>query len=188
VAHDVTNVGIDRSQLSSMAKQACEAMGTAELTVVADRGCFKSEEILGCHEAGITAIRLKSAISNAIAEGRFGRADFIYDPGKNEYRCPAGQSLIWRFAAIEHGMKLSRYWSSHCQSCSIKALCTPSPQRRATRWVHEEVLEVMQTRLDRAPEMMRIRRQTAEHLFGTIKLWVETAHFLTRTLARVAPR
>jgi transposase len=186
VAHEVTNVGIDRSQLSSMAKQAREAMGSPELTVVADRGYFKGEEILACHEAGITPIVPKSLTSNATAEGRFGKADFIYDPEKDEYRCPAGQRLIWRFDSIEHGLKLNRYWSSHCQSCSIKDQCTPSTQRRVTRWEHEEVLEVMQTRLDHAPEMMRIRRQTVEHPFGTIKSWMGATHFLMKTLDRVS--
>ena len=33
--------------------------------------------------------------------------------------------------------------------------------------------------------MMRIRRQTVEHPFGTIKSWMGATHFLTRTLARV---
>jgi hypothetical protein len=43
----------------------------------------------------------------------------------------------------------------------------------------------MQERLDRAPELMRMRRQTVEHPFGTIKPRMGAAHFLTRTLARV---
>ena len=55
VVHEVTNEGNDRSQLSPMAKQAREAAGTEELTVIADAGYFKSEELLSCHEAGITA-------------------------------------------------------------------------------------------------------------------------------------
>ncbi len=186
VAHEVTNVGIDRGQLSSMAKQARAAMATPELTAVADRGYFKSEEILACHEAGITVFVAKSETSNATADGRFGKMDFIYDAENNEYRCPAGQRLIWRFARIESGLKLHRYWSSHCQSCSIKDQCTPSPQRRVSRWEHEHVLDAMQTRLDHAPQMMRIRRQTAEHPFGTIKLWMGATHFLTRTLERVS--
>jgi hypothetical protein len=168
-----------------MAQQAREAIGTRELTVVADRGYFKSEEILACHEAGITPIVPKTVTSTATAEGRFGRADFIYDLDKDEYRCPAGQSLIWRYATVERGMKLHRYWSSHCHSCAIKNQCTPSAQRRITRWEHEQVLEAMQTRLDYAPEMMRVRRQTAEHPFGTIKFWMGAAHFLTTTLERV---
>ena len=43
----------------------------------------------------------------------------------------------------------------------------------------------MQLRLDRQPEMMRVRRQTVEHPFGTIKYWMGWTHFLTKTLARV---
>ena len=44
----------------------------------------------------------------------------------------------------------------------------------------------MQSRLDQAAEMMRIRRQTVEHPFGTLKSWMGVTHFLTRTLARVS--
>jgi hypothetical protein len=55
-----------------------------------------------------------------------------------------------------------------------------------TRWEHEAVLEAMQTRLDQAPDSMRVRRQTVEHPFGTLKLWMGSAHFLTKTLDRVS--
>lgn len=186
VAHEVTNVGIDREYLSTMAKQARDAMGTDELTAIADRGYFRSEEILACDEAGITAIVPKSTTSGAKFDGRFDRADFIYDAQKNEYRCPAGEHLIWRYATIEDGLEVHRYWSSNCQQCAIKEKCTPSKQRRVTRWGREDVLESMQTRLDLAPDSMRIRRQTVEHPFGTIKLWMGSAHFLTKTLKKVS--
>jgi transposase len=186
VAHEVTNKGSDRSQLSSMAKQARIATGTEELSVIADRGYFNSEEILACHEAGITALVPKCKTSGAKAAGRFDKADFIYDADTNEYVCPAGQRLIWRFSRVEHGLKLSRYWSSHCQQCQIKAKCTPSEQRRVSRWEHEDVLEAMQTRLDNAPDSMRIRRQTVEHPFGTLKAWMGATHFLTRQLKNVS--
>lgn len=186
VTHEVTNDGVDRDQLSSMAMQAREAMGVEVLSVVADRGYFKSEEILACHEAGITAFVPKTLTSGATAVGRFGKGDFIYDAARNEYRCPAGQSLIWRFSHVEKGLKLHRYWSSNCQRCALKDQCTPSAQRRVSRWEHESVLDAMQTRLDQAPEMMRIRRQTVEHPFGTLKAWMGATHFLTRTLDRVS--
>jgi hypothetical protein len=169
-----------------MAKQAREAMGVKKLSAVADRGYFKGEEILACHQAGITVFVPKALTSGATAAGRFGKGDFIYDAAKNEYRCPAGQSLIWRFSRVEKGLKLHRYWSSHCQGCALKEQCTPSPQRRVSRWEHEAVLEAMQSRLDQAPEMMRIRRQTVEHPFGTLKSWMGATHFLTRTLDRVS--
>jgi hypothetical protein len=186
VAHEVTNIGIDRDQLSSMATSARAAMGVADLTVIADRGYFKGEEILACHEAGIHAIVPKTTTSGAKAAGRFDRADFIYDAEKNEYRCPAGDHLIWRYASRQDGLLQNRYWSSNCQRCAIKEKCTPSTERRITRWEHEGVLMAMQNRLDHAPDSMRIRRQTVEHPFGTLKLWMGSAHFLTRTLDRVS--
>jgi hypothetical protein len=186
VAHEVTNVGIDRDALTSMAKQARTAMEVQDITVIADRGYFNGEEIFACHEAGITAIVPKTETSTAKANGRFDKADFIYDAAKNEYHCPAGQKLIWRYASVEMGLTQHRYWSSHCQTCAMKAKCTPSKQRRVSRWEHQEVLEAMQTRLDNAPDSMRIRRQTVEHPFGTIKLWMGSVHFLTRTLKKVS--
>ena len=186
VAHEVTNVGHDRHQLANMAKQAKTAMGVDELNVVADRGYFDSEEILKCQEAGIVPIVPKCITSGAQADGRFGKADFIYSAEKNEYRCPAGQSLIWRSSRVERGLNLHRYWSSHCGQCEIKAQCTPSTERRVSRWEHEAVLEAMQLRLDQAPDSMRIRRQTVEHPFGTLKAWIGSTHFLTKTLKRVS--
>jgi hypothetical protein len=44
----------------------------------------------------------------------------------------------------------------------------------------------MQARLDQTPDAMRIRRQTVEHPFGTIKAWMGATHFLTRTIGRVS--
>jgi hypothetical protein len=123
--------------------------------------------------------------SGAKADGRFDKADFIYDPQKNEYRCPAGQALIWRFATVEKGMTNHRYWSSNCQGCPLKEKCTPSPNRRVTRWEHQSVLDAMQTRLEQSPDAMRIRRSTVEHPYGTIKAWMGSAHFLTKGLERV---
>jgi len=55
-----------------------------------------------------------------------------------------------------------------------------------SRWEHEDILEAMQTRLDQAPDSMRIRRQTVEHPFGTLKAWMGSTHFLTKTLKRVS--
>lgn len=186
VAHEVTNIGSDRDQLTSMAIQARDAMGTQELTAVADRGYFKSEEIQASHEAGITPYVAKPETSSAAADGRFARADFIYDAEHNEYRCPAGEHLIWRYETVEHGMKLHRYWSSNCKTCTMKKRCTPGEQRRISRWEHEDILDALQARLDHSPEIMRVRRETVEHPFGTIKFWMGSAHFLTRTMERVS--
>ena len=82
-------------------------------------------------------------------------------------------------------MTLHKYWSSACPRCPLKAQCTPSDYRRITRWEHEAVLEAMQERLDRSPRPCELRRQTVEHPFGTLKAWMGSTHFLTKTLPRV---
>ncbi len=186
VAHEVTNVGHDRTQLSSMAKQARSATGAEELTVVADRGYFKGEEILECDQAGMIPLVPKPLTSNSKAEGRFDKRDFVYIADDDEYRCPAGQRAIKRFTTVEAGMMLDVYWTSACPRCPIKARCTTTDYRRIRRWKHEAVLEAMQERLDRQPDAMKLRRQTVEHPFGTLKAWMGATHFLTKRLPRVS--
>ena len=86
----------------------------------------------------------------------------------------------------DKGRTMHRYWASGCRQCPLKAQCTSGAYRKMTRWEHEEVLEKAQARLDRSPDAMRIRRATVEHPFGTLKAWMGSTHFLTRTLDRVS--
>ena len=186
VTHEVTNVGHDRTQLFSISKQTREAIGTENLTVLADRGYFKGEEILECEGAGINALVPKPQTSNNQAKGQFDKRDFRYIPADDEYQCPAGQRAIRRFATVEQGMTLYKYWSSACPTCPIKDQCTSGKNRRIARWEHEHVLEAMQTRLEQMPQASRVRRQTVEHTFGTLKAWMGATHFLTKRLPRVS--
>jgi hypothetical protein len=96
VAHDVVNEGHDRSQLSSMGKEAKKATGIEEPQVLADRGYFNGPEILKCDQEEITPLVPKPLTSNAKAEGRFDKRDFIYNKRRDEYRCPAGKRAIYR--------------------------------------------------------------------------------------------
>jgi hypothetical protein len=186
VAHEVTNVGSDRHQLANMAAQARDAMSVEALDAVADRGYYDSEEIRTCEETGITVTLPKPLTSGAKAAGRFGKQDFVYVAAEDIYRCPAGERLTYRFTYREDGKTLRRYWTTACQTCALKAQCTTGPERRIARWEHEAVLEKVQDRLDHNPDAMGIRRQTAEHPFGTIKCWMGATHFLTKKLPKVA--
>lgn len=185
VAHEVTNVGSDRAQLGKMALAAREAMGKKRLRAYADRGYFSGPQIKACDEAGVKAFVPKPMTSNAKAEGRFDKGDFIYIARDDEYQCPAGQRAIYRFTREENGLQIRRYWSSECPECPMKRQCTPSDYRRISRWEHEHVLAAMQRRLDRQLDAMTLRRRTVEHVFGTVKHWMGTAHFLTRRLEHV---
>ena len=144
----MTNVGSDRSQLAAMAKAAKAALHAERLDAVADRGYFNSEKILACAQAGITVTLPKPMTSNAKAEGRFGKQNFVYQPAADVYRCPAGETLKYRYTNVENGLTLRRYWTTACLSCPIKRQCTPAKERRITRWQHEHILEAVQRRLD----------------------------------------
>ena len=186
ITHEVTNVGTDRSQLSPVAKGAKATLEVENLDAVADRGYFSSEEILACEEAGITVTLPKPMTSNSKAEGRFGKQDFRYLAEEDVYMCPAGEKLAYHYTVEEKGLVLRRYWTNACQNCAIKNACTTGKERRITRWEHERVLEAVQRRLDEHPEKMRLRRETVEHPFGTIKARMGATHFLMKTLPRVA--
>jgi len=85
IAHEVTNVGSDRSQLKNMSEQAKEVIASKELSVVADRGYYNGEEIKACDDAKIKAYLPKCQTSGNQAKGLFGKRDFIYKPETDEY-------------------------------------------------------------------------------------------------------
>jgi transposase len=185
VAHDVVMTGSDRAQLSPMAAKARDAVAAEQIEVIADRGYYSGQEVLACERAGIAAHVPKTITSNAVADGRFGKDDFVYEPANNSYRCPAGAVLTHHATATENGMRLQIYWTSGCPACSLRVHCTTGKERRVRRWEHEQVLDAMEERRVRRPELMQIRRSVVEHVFGTLKHWMGATHFLTRGLANV---
>ena len=186
VTHEVTNDGSDRAQLANIACRAKEVLCVDELQAVADRGYYSGAEILACHEAGIAVTLPKPMTSGIEARGRFGKQDFRYVAEEDIYVCPAGQKLAYHYTNEENDLVLRRYWTNACQSCAIKQRCTTGKERRITRWEHEHVLQVVQKRLDRNPQAMRQRRETAEHPFGTLKMRMGATHFLMKRVPKVA--
>ncbi len=186
VTHEVTNDGSDRAQLANIACQTKKVLGVDELEAVADRGYYSGEEVLACHQAGIAVTLPKPMTSGIEARGRFGKQDFVYLSDEDAYRCPAGEKLNYHYTNEEGGQQLRRYWTNVCRDCALKSRCTSGKERRITRWEHEHVLEAAQKRLDKNPQAMRVRRETVEHTFGTLKMRMGAAHFLMKRLPKVA--
>jgi BMFP domain-containing protein YqiC len=187
VAHEVTNVGHDRTQLVPMALRAQEAMGNEEITVLADRGYFNGDQVLACENTGVLPCVPKTLTSSSAKRGLFTRQDFVYDAEKDHYTCPAGEHLTRGLVRSDRRGDIDQHRHlTACFTCPLKPKCTPDKLKRIKRWKHEDVLDAMQARLDRMPDAMGVRRQTVEHPFGTIKAWMGSTHFLTRTLKRVS--
>ena len=182
----MTNLGYDRTQLEPMALKAQAATGCAELTALADRGYFSGEQVLACEGTGVLPCIPKTDTSGASKRGFFTRLDFTYDAKKDHYTCPAGQLLTKsrRRPTRQDSMDEYRHLTA-CFTCPLRPQCTPDKLKRFRRWQHEAVLDQMQARLDRMPHAMGVRRQTVEHPFGTLKAWMGSTHFLTKTLEKV---
>jgi hypothetical protein len=184
--HEVTNEVTDRNLLSQMAKRAKEALGVDEIEVLADMGYYDGQQVKDCLEEGITPYIPKADTSANKKLGLFSKSDFSYDPEQDCYWCPAGQELTFRFQTTEKDRDIKYYASSACSQCPIKAQCTRSKDgRRISRWVYEEVLEEMEHRVNADPEKVKLRKQLAEHPFGTIKHHWDQGHFLMRKLPNV---
>ncbi len=187
VAHEVSQAGSDRRQLSTMAKQAQAILEPkTKLTVVADKGYYNGDELRECEQNDIVAYVAKPKTSPNKAKGYFNRSRFTYIKDDDEYECPAGERLTHRTTTTDAGKTIRRYWSSVCGSCPIKSQCTNGKERRVSRWVHEDVLERAAKRLKRNPEVMNARRSLVEHPFGTLKSWTSSNHFLTKRLSGVS--
>ncbi len=176
VAHDVEQTGSDRAQLVAMGQKAKQAFGVDKLDVVADRGYFSAGQIRECADADITPTLPKPQTSSNRKKGMFVKADFRY---------VAGERLPWRYVTEENGLVVSRYWTDACTNCPLKSQCTTGKERRISRWEHEHLVEAMRQRLDENPEAMRLRRETVEHPFGTIKMRLGATHFLLKRLGNV---
>ena len=184
-AHEVTNATTDRSQLSSMAGKASEALDARDLMVLADPGYYKGEEMVDCYESGITALVPKVDTSGKRVKGQYTRADFIYDAEKDEYVCPAKARLMYRFTTEEKGKQLRAYWTNQCGSCALKSKCTTGKERRIKRWEKEHILEKADALLKNNPDAMRQRKRLVEHPYGTIKHWMGSTHFLMKRIPNV---
>jgi transposase len=186
VAHEVINQGHDRSQLAPMALKAQEATDCEPVTALADRGYFSGDQVLSCEGTGVSPIVPKTLTSSGTKRGFFPRQDFRYDAAHDHYTCPAGAKLTKVHRRADHTEDFDRYRHlSACFTCPLRPQCTPTKLRLIKRWENEDVLDKMQTRLDRMPDAMGVRRQTVEHPFGTLKAWMGATHFLTRTLDKV---
>jgi len=186
VAHEVTNTGSDRAQLTSMGGKARDATGCAEITVLADRGYYSGDEVLACEGTGVLPCIPKTQTSANAKRGLFTVADFLYDAEKDRYTCPAGKHLIRGKVRSDRRGNIDHYRNlMACSTCVLKPRCTPDKVKRLKRREHEDVLDKMQARLDCMPDAMTIRRQTVEHPFATLKAWMGSTHFLTRTLEKV---
>jgi len=121
-----------------------------------------------------------------VRAGLFRKDEFQYDAAGDSFVCPAGQrlhpyssSLVRMLNKINYTNKLA------CDDCTIRSRCTAGRFRTVSRLENEAVLDRMQARIARRPDILNQRRETVEHPFGSIKQWMNQGAFLMRGLEKV---
>ena len=109
VAHDVVNVGHDRTQLASMATQAKAAVDEETLEVLADRGLLQGPQILACEQSGITPFVPMTMTSDNKARGLFDKRDFVINKIRMRIAAPSGQLLPCHHQSVEQGLVIHTY-------------------------------------------------------------------------------
>lgn len=187
VHHDVVNDANDTRQLQPIAEATKVELERDTLTVVADAGYSNGEQLQQCEDNGITPYVPVNRASNNKGNGQqFQADDFQYDRKTDRFACPAGQTLK-RVQVLKHKRQIYyRAEAGACSACPLKSRCTSGRARTVSRHFEEAAFERAEQRLADKPEMMRLRKATVEHPFGTLKHVIfGNGRFLVRGLDRV---
>jgi transposase len=186
VEQQVTNQVLDMGLLTETAEPAKEILGIETIDVVADKGYFKIEDIEACEKAGMEPYVPRPQRGPSVRAGFFRKDEFKYDPETDSYTCPAGQRLTpYSSSALRQLKKINYANRKACRDCPLRARCTDNQFRTVSRLENEAVLDRMQERLAKRPEVLNQRRETVEHPFGSIKQWMNQGAFLMRGLEKV---
>ena len=186
VEQQVTNQVVDMGLLTQTAEAAKEVLGVETIAVVADKGYFKIEDIEACEKAGILPYVPRPQRGPSVKAGLFRKDEFLYDAASDSYVCPAGQRLHPYSSSLLRDLNKINYVNKPaCDDCAIRARCTGGRFRTVSRLENEAVLDRMQARLAKRPDVLDRRRETVEHPFGSIKQWMNQGAFLMRGLEKV---
>jgi hypothetical protein len=186
VEQQVTNQVLDMGLLTETAEPAKEILGVETIDVVADKGYFKIEDIEACEKAGMEPYVPRPQRGPSVRKGLFRKDEFKYDPETDSFTCPAGQRLTpYSSSALRQLKKINYANRKACRDCPLRARCTDNQFRTVSRLENEAVLDRMQDRLAKRPEVLNQRREAVEHPFGSIKQWMNQGAFLMRGLEKV---
>ena len=181
-ASELTNDSNDHQQLHPMALQGKEAVGAQQVTALADPGYSNGEQGARCEQDGITPIVPRAETVSTTGRQYFSRNEFSYDPDTDTWHCPAGATLS--LLTTWHTQKKRVYTSAACGTCPLRLRCTPAKRRLIVRDFYEDARAAMHQRATGDPVWMKLRRDMAEHPFGTMKWLMGNPRFLVRGLTK----
>src|SRR6056297_2755451 len=178
ITKDVNN----KKLLNKIANKTKKTLKKEEIEVLADKGYFSKKNIKKCYDENIKTYVPREKLKKK----NFSRKEFEYDPAKDIYKCPAGKKLKEYRKQKERGLTNKKYKCYECDGCEFRKKCTTSKTGRTIlRWEHEDIIEDIEEKLEKKPDLMVVRKSTVEHVFGIIKHSFGYRYFLTRGFENV---
>jgi transposase len=181
----------DYNQFSPQVQQATEVLGHKPKHVTADSGfsCIKDLKEVPAEINIIVPSKKQAQEAKGVCPvGEFDRTHFIYDETKDEYICPAGNSLKYNGCNEETAQKFYKAQGSVCRACEHFGKCTQCVTgRKIVRMMNEEFKEQLENNYAK-PENQKIyalRKEVVEHPFGHIKRNLGAGQFLLRGKEKV---
>jgi transposase len=198
LAAEVINEPNDREALTSTLEQAEANIKEEIIEVVADAGYSSYDNYEYLETRGKIGyipdqyLAKKEQGEYEKEKNRYHRENFLYDKGKDIYRCPEGKELKpYKGRHSNRGVRKRRqiiYKGVACENCEVRHLCTRQKARTLAREERRELLEEMRERLlsKAGKEKYKKRLHTVEPPFGNIKHNLGYRSFLLRGLKKVA--
>jgi transposase len=169
VHHEVCNDTSDIKQLAPMAQATTQVLDAVP-AVVADAGYANADHLQLLDQAGQKAFVATLESGNPRGKGQYYRLEtFSYDRERDCYICPANELLQRRQVLRKEKTVVYAAPAERCRVCILKPQCTGAKQRFVSRLLNADAVEANARRVAQQPEMMKLRRRTVEHPFGTIK-------------------
>jgi transposase len=191
VACDVVNNPTDRGELTPLAEQLLEeghVLPNGKTAYLADKGYYSGDDFNNLNELDIIPIVPKQNPPHAKDQPPlFWSNAFAYDKTTNTYTCPMGHTLYPAKPRSEDTKRTSYYNKEACKNCPQHHICISgkTKHRVIRRGEHADICDVIDDFYSNNKTLYNLRRELAEHPFGTIKRCMNGSHFLLRTLPLV---
>jgi len=193
VANDVVQEYTDVDQLKPQIENVKENIGKLRegTEVSADNGYYNGENLAFLDDEKLDGYIPDSKIAQEmkgkeLEENLFAKENFTYDEEKDEFICPSGKRLTFRYEYFDKskGRDMRIYKGIECEGCIHRDECTKS--KRGIRTIkcdkyekeREKMALKMSSKMGR--EKYKIRCKTVEWVFGDIKQNLGLREFLTR--------
>jgi transposase len=191
VDYDVISISDDHNELARMAEAAKETLEVEKLDVTADKGFYKGDELKECEENGITTYvsipeEFMPNKKLGVPEPEFYSSKFSYDPLRDVYTCPANQVMTFWKGRWKNRGRL--YRTEACATCPLRSRCTRNKLGRIIyRSEYQDIIDRLRARLksDEGIEKLNMRKEIAEHPFGTMKRAFNQGYLLLKGLRKV---